>query len=241
MTTMNLRRNRVVVAWIVVAGVAMTGCTSPAGDDAASRPSTSAESAQQHQANPASARLASLAVKGRAPKTGYAREKFGPAWSDDVTVAGGHNGCDTRNDMLKRDLTSTRLRPGTRDCVVLTGSLADPYTGRTIAFERGPNSAAVQIDHVVALSDAWQKGAQQLTDAQRRDLANDPRNLQAVDGPTNQSKGDGDAATWLPPATSYRCTYVSRQIEVKATYRLWVTRAEKDAMARVLAGCPPGR
>ncbi|MFD4467235.1 DUF1524 domain-containing protein [Rhodococcus sp. NPDC058505] len=182
--------------------------------------------------------LDTLAVKGRAPKTGYERDLFGQAWSDDVSVAGGHNGCDTRNDILRRDLIEVELKPGTRGCVVLTGVLPDRYTATTIPFTRGSDtSSAVQIDHVVALSDAWQKGAQQLDAPTLRNLANDPRNLQAVDGPTNQRKGDGDAATWLPPNREYRCTYVARQIEVKAAYGLWVTTAERDAMARVLADC----
>ena len=178
--------------------------------------------------------LATLPVKGRAPKTGYSRDQFGPAWADVD-----HNGCDTRNDMLHRDLTALTLKPGTRDCVVLTGVLNDPYTAAAIHFLRGnATSAAVQIDHVVALSDAWQKGAQQLSPAQRLSLANDPLNLLAVDGPANQSKSDGDAATWLPPNKSYRCNYVARQISVKSSYGLWVTQAEHDAMARVLSDCP---
>ena len=178
--------------------------------------------------------LATLPVKGRAPKTGYSRDQFGPAWSDVD-----HNGCDTRNDMLRRDLTALALRPGTRDCVVLSGVLADPYTAAAINFLRGnATSTAVQIDHVVALSDAWQKGAQQLSPAQRLSFANDPLNLLAVDGPANQSKSDGDAATWLPPNKSYRCDYVARQISVKSSYGLWVTQAEHDAMARVLSDCP---
>jgi hypothetical protein len=159
-------------------------------------------------------------------------------WSDDNGVEGGHNGCDTRNDILRRDLVDLTYKTSTRDCVVATGTLHDPYTGTTIAFVRGQDtSTAVQIDHVVALSDAWQKGAQQLSPEQRRDLANDPRNLQAVDGPTNSKKSDSDAASWLPPNKSYRCTYVSRQVDVKALYRLWVTQAEKDAMRQVLHTC----
>lgn len=187
---------------------------------------------------PALATLATLPVKGRAPKTGYDRALFGSAWTDDVTVALGRNGCDTRNDILKRDLIDISLVPATRDCTVRTGTLNDVYTGRTIFFRRGTDtSAAVQIDHVVALSDAWQKGARQLDEQTRRNLANDPRNLQAVDGPTNQGKGDADAATWLPPNRAYRCTYVSRQIEVKAAYGLWVTPEEHDAMTRVLSDC----
>ncbi|WP_420834542.1 GmrSD restriction endonuclease domain-containing protein [Corynebacterium freiburgense] len=182
--------------------------------------------------------LDALPVKGRAPKTGYERELFGQAWTDDVTVEGGRNGCDTRNDILRRDLVDITLKPGTSDCVVLTGTLIDPYTTHQIAFQRGEHtSPAVQIDHIVSLSNAWQTGAQQLTPEQRRDFANDPRNLIAVDGPTNQHKGDGDAATWLPPNKAFRCEYIQRQITVKTHYGLWVTQAEKDAMARVLTTC----
>ncbi len=177
--------------------------------------------------------LATLPIKGRAPKTGYSREQFGQAWADVD-----RNGCDTRNDILARDLADKAFKPGTRDCVVLTGVLADPYTATTINFVRGAaTSSAVQIDHVVALNDAWQKGAQQLSLEQRTALGNDPLNLLAVDGPSNQSKGAGDAATWLPPNKAYRCDYVARQISVKASYALWVTQAEHDAMTRVLAGC----
>ncbi|MFM9378349.1 DUF1524 domain-containing protein [Gordonia sp. VNK21] len=181
--------------------------------------------------------LNTLAVKGRAPKTGYDRALFGQAWSDDVSVAGGHNGCDTRNDILRRDLTDITVKAGTRDCVVLSGTLADPYTGQTIRFVRGPESSAVQIDHVVALSDAWQKGAQGWSSDKRRDFANDPVNLLAVSGTANQSKGDGDAATWLPRNKAYRCTYVAKQVTVKKKYGVWVTAAEKDAIARILGDC----
>jgi hypothetical protein len=184
-------------------------------------------------------KLDTLPIKGRAPKTGYDRELFGPAWSDDVTVADGHNGCDTRNDILRRDLVDVEIKPGTNGCVVLSGMLNDPYTGTTIEFHRGRGtSREVQVDHIVALSDAWQKGAQQWDEATRRNFANDPANLQAADGSANEQKEDGDAATWLPPNKSYRCTYVSRIVDVKAVYGLWVTQAEHDAIARILtAGC----
>ena len=206
----------------------------PATTPSVGAPSAGAPRQQPAAAGKALQLLATLPVKGRAPKTGYSRLQFGPAWSDVD-----HNGCDTRNDVLRRDLKSLAFKPGTRDCVVLSGVLNDPYTAVTIHFLRGQTtSSAVQIDHVVALSDAWQKGAQQLSPARRLSLANDPQNLLAVDGPSNQSKSDGDAATWLPPNKTYRCTYVARQISVKSSYGLWVTQAEHDAMARVLSDCP---
>lgn len=179
----------------------------------------------------ARALLATLPVKGKAPLTGYDRVgDFGPAWKDMD-----RNGCDTRNDILARDLTNT-TKSGS--CKVLTGVLHDPYTGKTIDFVRGPQSAEVQIDHRVPLANAWQTGAQQLTFDARERLANDPLNLVAVDGPTNERKSDGDAATWLPPLVSDRCEYVALQVTVKAKYALWVAPAERDAIARVLAGCP---
>lgn len=209
------------------APAAETGTPDPGTSDAA--PTTQ----QPAAAGRALDVLATIPVKGRAPKTGYSRDQFGQAWADVD-----RNGCDTRNDMLRRDLTDLALKPDTRDCVVLSGILNDPYTATLINFLRGTSTSPdVQIDHVVALSDAWQKGAQQLTEAQRLSFANDPLNLLAVDGPTNQQKSDGDAATWLPPNKSYRCDYVARQISVKSSYGLWVTRAEHDAMARVLADC----
>ncbi len=174
--------------------------------------------------------LNTLPVKGRAPKTGYSRTQFGQRWRDID-----RNGCDQRNDILARDLTNVVAPQG---CKVVSGTLQDPYTGRTIEFHRGQGtSELVQIDHVVALSDAWQKGAQQLSPEEREQLANDPQNLLAVDGPTNMKKGDGDAATWLPPNKAFRCAYVSKQVQVKTAYRLWITPAEKDAIAGVLGGC----
>ena len=184
------------------------------------------------------ATLDSLEIKGRAPKTGYERGLFGDRWTDDVWVEFGHNGCDTRNDILRRDLIDVVIKPDTNGCAVLSGVLNDPYTGTTVDFLRGPNTSAdVQIDHVVALSDAWQKGAQQWDEITRRNFANDPLNLQTTIGWVNQEKGDGDAATWLPPDNSYRCTFVTRIVDVKAAYRLWVTQAEHDAIARVLEQC----
>jgi len=182
----------------------------------------------------ASAVLETLAVKGRAPKTGYERSQFGPAWSDVD-----RNGCDTRNDILNRDLTSIIYKPGTHNCLVLSGTLIDPYSGEKIAFERGvATSSEVQIDHVVALSNAWQTGAFKLTYEKRLAFANDPMNLLAVKGRLNSQKGDGDAATWLPPRKDIRCAYVAQQIVVKAKYGLWVTPPEKAAMIGLLSKCP---
>ena len=182
----------------------------------------------------ATAVLETLAVKGRAPKTGYTRAQFGPAWADVD-----RNGCDTRNDILKRDLTSITYRAKTRYCVVESGTLIDRYSGETINFVKGNiTSMEVQIDHVVALSNAWQTGAFKLTADQRKALSNDPLNLFAVKGRLNSQKGDGDAATWLPPLKSFRCSYVAQQIAVKAKYSLWVTAPEKAAMVSILAQCP---
>ncbi len=179
--------------------------------------------------SPAITALNSLSIKGRAPKTDYSREQFGNGWR--VT-----NGCDTREIILNRDLMKVVLD---QSCNVVSGILNDPYTGKTIQFSRGPStSAAVQIDHVVALSDAWQTGAQNLSAIKREELANDPLELLAVDGPANQNKLDGDAATWLPPNKGFRCQYVARQIAVKVKYQLWVTQAEHDAIRNILASCP---
>lgn len=173
-------------------------------------------------------------TKGRAAKTGYTRAQFGPTWADVD-----RNGCDTRNDILKRDLTDEVFKEKTRNCVVQSGTLVDPYSGETINFNRGNTSSMeVQIDHVVALSNAWQTGAFKLTIKERTALANDPMNLLAVKGRLNSQKNDGDAATWLPPLKSYRCDYVARQIAVKIKYKLWFTAPEKEAMVRILKSCP---
>jgi len=178
--------------------------------------------------------IAKLAVKGRAAKTGYTRAAFGPAWSDVD-----RNGCDTRNDILNRDLSSIIYKVSSKDCVILSGILLDPYSGESIDFLRGVSTSSdVQIDHVVALSNAWQTGAFKLTLAQRTAFANDPGNLLAVKGRLNSQKGDGDAATWLPPRKSYRCEYVTKQVSIKAKYGLWLTAPEKEAMIRILKTCP---
>lgn len=190
---------------------------------------TSTSSKSTLVASSALAALDTLPVKGRAPKTDYKRTQFGNGWAL-------RNGCDMRNLILQRDLVSPLVG---EDCKVIRGTLNDPYTGKVIEFIRGADTSDdVQIDHVVALSNAWQTGAQQLTVDQRIALANDPLELIAVDGPANQAKGDGDAATWLPSNKPFRCQYVARQVAVKQKYSLWVTAPEKEAMQRVLSNCP---
>ena len=181
------------------------------------------------QTSPAMDGLKMLSIKGRASKTDYSRAQFGDGW---LTVVG----CDTRNIILNRDLANVEVDSA---CNVIKGVLNDPYTGKVVQFTRGSaTSADVQIDHVVALSDAWQKGAQQLTKQRRIEFASDPLELLAVDGPTNQKKMDGDAATWLPPNKVFRCQYVARQIAIKQKYGLWLTQAEYDAISLILTNCP---
>lgn len=187
----------------------------------------SAQSPSDGTFSGAMAALETLPVKGRAAKTGYSRDQFGNGWAV-------INGCDTRNIMLYRDLRNPQLD---ESCRVLSGTLHDPYTNQTIQFSRS-ESDEVQIDHVVALSDAWQKGAQLLTTQQREQFANDPLELLAVSGDANQAKADSDAASWLPDYKPFRCQYVTRQIAIKQKYQLWVTLAEKEAMQTVLARCP---
>lgn len=186
-------------------------------------------SAVYNKTDLASSALGLLTVKGRAPKTDYSRDKFGSGW---LKVGG----CDYRNIILNRDLINVTVDD---KCNVIRGVLADPYTGATINFKRGASSSSkIQIDHVVALSDAWQKGAQLLSYSERVKLANDPLELLAVDGNANLQKSDGDAATWLPSNKLFRCQYIARQIAVKIKYKLWVTLAEMKVMTSILGKCP---
>lgn len=212
------------IALVIFAGVIVANTPQPIQQN----PDVKVEN-QIVTTGPAIDALKTLAIKGRAPKTDYSRAQFGADWSTT-------SGCDTRNIILNRDLINAIVDDG---CNVSSGILNDPYTGKIIQFTRGSTtSSAVQIDHVVALSDAWQKGAQQMTIENRILLANDPIELLAVDGAANLQKNDGDAATWLPSNKPFRCQYVSRQIAVKQKYNLWVTQAEYDAMVSILNNCP---
>lgn len=233
-----MRRRRAIIVFVVgtvilvLLGGAMPSMLSgtlpkaPTGEDAVSinkEPDT-----EQHGVKGSALQtLEQLEVKGRAPKTGYDRNQFGNGWAK-------VNGCSTRDIILYRDLENPVLDG---ECTVVSGVLNDLYTGEAIQFTKA-RSTEVQIDHIVALSDAWQKGAQQLTIEQRKQLANDPLELMASSGKENQAKSDGDAATWLPKYKPFRCAYVARQIAVKQKYSLWVTQAEKQAMATVLQACP---
>lgn len=217
---------------VVLLGAVLTAALSPQSVvDTVAVPLNAPSSAPS---SPTLLALDSLPIKGRAPKTGYTRGQFGPAWFD----ADG-NRCDQRNDVLRRDLTDPRPASG---CTVMSGVLHDKYTGKVINFTYGRGtSSKVQVDHIVSLSNAWQTGASlpSYPEKSREALATDLDNLIATDGRTNQVKGDADAATWLPPVKEYRCTYVNQQIKVKQRYHLWVTQAEHDAMVRVLDTCPP--
>jgi hypothetical protein len=189
------------------------------------------ESSSNQESGEALTALASIAIKGRAPQTGYSREVFADDWDF-------FEGCDVRNRILARDLIEFEYRTDSL-CIIERGVLEDPFTGQVIEFQRGViTSLDVQIDHVVSLSDAWQKGAQQLSSYQRFSFYNDPLNLLAVWGPANSQKSDSDAASWLPSNKGFRCSFVARQIAVKVKYQLWVTQAEHDSMTRVLASCP---
>ena len=205
-----------------------TSAATTSGQAAPGTPSARYDRARQQ--------LDDLDVRGWDRTSDFRRYQFGKAWSDDVDVEFGRNGCNTRDDILRRDLQNLVVRPFT--CYAQSGTLVDPYTGTTIEFVRGPETSnSVEIDHVVALADAWYKGARAWDPQRRLDFANDPRNLLAVSPQANFDKAFRDAAGWLPPNEAFRCDFVARQIEVKAAYGLWLSAKEKRAMRDVLAGC----
>jgi hypothetical protein len=177
----------------------------------------------------------SLRTKGRGPKTGYDRDEFGYAWMDTADgVPLARNGCDTRNDVLKRDGEDLRFRSGS-DCVVIAMTLHDPYTGTTIDF-RKQDASEVQIDHVVPLSYSWQMGSSRWPESKREQLANDVLNLMPVQGRANSAKSDSGPASWLPPSKPIRCAYAVRFAQVATKYELAVTSADRGAMLRQCGG-----
>ncbi|MFI5757499.1 HNH endonuclease family protein [Streptomyces sp. NPDC051569] len=177
--------------------------------------------------------IGKVRTAGRGPKTGYARDKFGYAWMDSADgVPLARNGCDTRNDVLARDGRQVKYRSGS-DCVVISMTLRDPYTGKAIEW-RKEAATKVQIDHVMPLSYDWQMGAARWNESKRKQIANDPLNLLPVDGPANSSKSDSGPASWLPPDKRIRCSYSVRFAQVSLKYDLPVTAPDKKMM---LAQC----
>lgn len=179
--------------------------------------------------------IGKVATKGRGPRTGYDRDEFGYAWKDTADgVPLARNGCDTRNDVLRRDGRDLRFRSGS-DCVVVAMTLADPYTGKTIEW-RKQQAAEVQIDHVVPLSYSWQMGASRWAEEKRERLANDTLNLIPVEGRANSAKGDSGPASWLPPDKGIRCAYAVRFAQVALKYEMPVTAPDKRMMLRQCGG-----
>lgn len=228
-----------VVAGILIWQERSNHISSPSPTWRAPEPTSSAVPASKYDASrydAARQQLKALQVRGWDRESDFRRYQFGEAWSDDVNVEFGHNGCNTRDDILRRDLRNLVVRPFT--CFAQSGTLIDPYTGATIEFVRGPESSnSVEIDHVVALADAWYKGARAWDPQRRLDFANDPRNLLAVSPKANFDKAFRDAASWLPPNEAFRCDFVARQVDVKTAYGLWLSAKEKKAMTDVLARC----
>lgn len=176
-----------------------------------------------------------LATKGRGPKTGYDRDEFGYAWMDTADgVPLARNGCDTRNDLIRRDGQNLEFRSGS-DCVVVAMTLHDPYTGTTIEW-RKQKAAEVQIDHVVPLSYSWQMGSSRWPESKRKQLANDVLNLIPVEGRANSAKGDSGPASWLPPNKPVRCAYAVRFAQVALKYEMPVTAPDKQMMLKQCGG-----
>lgn len=181
-------------------------------------------------------------IPARVPAYDYRRDAFGKSWTDDTTAPGSHNGCDTRNDILDRDLVD-KTYVSIKRCpnAVGTGTLLDPYTSAVVPFVRGNRTgASVQIDHLVPLALAWDLGARDWTDEMRARFANDPANLLAVDGPTNQDKGAGGPSDWMPPNTAFHCQYAVQFIEVLRGYRLPVDAPSAAVLRKAAATCPQG-
>ena len=225
---MRLRRRRISVIIAALIAAAVWLFLNPNSYEEVFTPISDTEATTEVSGMPAIKVLEELEVKGRAPKKGYSREEFYDGWP----VV---DGCSLRQKILKRELGETAVLEG---CNVVAGEFDEPYTGEHVVLRNRTDVADIQIDHVVALSDAWQKGAQYLDYETRNKIATDPLNLLAVDGDANEQKSDGDAATWLPKNKKFRCQYVARQVSVKFKYSLWVTEAEKEAIQRVLTNCP---
>ncbi|MFT4280336.1 HNH endonuclease family protein [Microbacterium sp.] len=229
-----------VLAWAIALGVADAQPAAPPPRPAAPAPPSDAATSSPPSTPPSAgdddlaAVLSTLPIADDEAVGQYFREQFGQAWYDQD-----RNGCDTRNDILRRDLSDVVTKEGTRDCKVLTGVLDDPYTGERVDFVAGADtSALVQIDHVIPLSWAWRHGAERWTFEQRQEFANDPSNLRATAGAINQSKSDSGPSEWMPPQEASLCDYAETWIETLATWKLSLSGADRDALAGALTTCP---
>jgi len=239
-----MRWQTVVVALLL--GAAVAGCTTapaPVLDTPPppSTPAPAAADAAEVRALLATART----VETRPDVPGYDRDcgpaagcVFGTSWTDDTSAPLGHNGCDTRNDVLGLSLVDVAFDPGTNDCKVVAGHLVDPFTGVVLDF--ATQGSDIHVDHLFPLAAAWDLGASSWTAARRAAFANDPRlELLAVSGAANLAKGDSTPASWLPPNRTYRCTYVAGYLRVAVAYDLAVTAADVRVIeAVVLKSCP---
>ncbi len=181
-------------------------------------------------------------IPARVRSRDYHRDAFGESWTDDTTAPGGHNGCDTRNDILDRDLRD-KTYVAIKRCptAVATGTLLDPYTSALVPFTRGAQiGAAVQIDHIVPLALAWDLGARAWSEEMRTRFANDPANLLAVEGQANQDKGDKEPALWMPPNAAFHCQYAMQYIAVLRGYSLPVDAASVPVLRAATDTCPRG-
>ncbi|MEV5746582.1 HNH endonuclease family protein [Actinoallomurus sp. NPDC052308] len=220
MLSWRVRTMSLVIPAVLAAGCSANGVQPTGGGGSAPHATKGDEATARKE-------LSQVKVAVPDPMTGYSRDKYGPAWKDED-----HNGCDTRNDILARDLTHVKKRD---KCVVISGDLQDPYAGKDIAFTKA-HASEVQIDHIFPLALAWRMGAHEWTTDKRAQLANDPGNLLAVWGRPNMQKSDKGPAEWKPQK-SFQCTYAEKFIGVAHTYRLSVTRADRTALLTMLDGC----
>ncbi|MFB6726763.1 HNH endonuclease family protein [Kribbella sp. NPDC056345] len=226
-----MNRAYAVVAAGAAAAAVLAGCSLPPAGAGPAAPATG-------EAKAIRAELAKAKVVAKRPDVaGYARKEFGQRWTDSHAGRGGHNGCDTRNDVLADQLDDVQLRARSK-CVVEAGTLADPYTGRKVAFRKA-DAAKVQIDHIYPLARAWDLGAAGWKPQRRTDFANDQAaNLLAVDGATNASKGDKGPGEWMPVNRAYRCTWTLRYLKVANAYGLAITRDDQAAAQAITRTCP---
>ncbi len=236
--------NRKMLLWLAVAAaLAVLVAYQTLGSSAAKHAQEFAARADVPTVQPGTDVLAGVAVvPQRTHRYDYHRSAYGEAWDDDNDAPGGHNGCDTRDDILDRDLVD-KTYVSIKRCpnAVATGILHDPYTNTVIAFQRGAKvGEAVQIDHIVPLAYAWDMGASGWPEPLRLRFANDPANLLAVQGQANQDKGDLPPALWMPPNTAFACQYAIQFIAVLRGYALPVDEPSAGVLRQAASTCPTG-